>query len=424
MQIFDVIAQAQNGRAIQNFARAANVEDEQMEAAIRSIVGDMTLSIERNTLNRGGLADLVRAAGDGHHEFILDHPQAMADPRVAMDGNEILEHILGSKDKSRGVALRAAQASGLSDGLIKMLLPYIAQMLMGALSKWLRGSGGLGDIINKLPIPGGGGGGGGLPFPMPGGGGAGSPRGGGMGGGGGFELPRGDIPRTEMPQGGYPMPPIPGGPSGGGTGSYPAPQEQGDGGFQIPWPGGGGSRRGSENQGGSPFPFPFPFPFPRGGSGQQGDDGGFQIPWPRQQEPHTGGGGMGGGFELPKGEMPMPQGGYPMPPIPGGSPSGGGTGSFPAPGQTQEHGNPLPLPLPGPQPGGNNPYGDLSDILRRGGSVPGASGSLGGIVRSILGGLLGFGGRGIMGWVIRLLVMRFGWSFLKRMLGRMLMGGR
>lgn len=413
MQIFDVIASAQNGRAIENFARAAGVEAEQMEACMRSVVGDMTLAMEKNTLNRGGLADLVRALGDGHHEYILDNPRAMADPRVAEDGNQILDHLLGSKDKSRGVAMRAAQASGLSDGLIKMLLPYIAQMLMGAIAKWMKGSGGLGDIINKLPTPGGGGGGGGMPIPRQG------------GGGGGFELPRGEIPQGEMPQGGYPMPPMPDNPTSGRTGGYPEPQQDsGGGGFPFPWPQGGGER-----QGRSGSPFPFPFPFPQGGGESSGDQGTYEIPWPRQQQPRGGGsgnwgGGSGGGFELPRGDVPIPQGGYPMPPMPGGPSGDGRTGGFPLPSpQSGGQGQGSPLPLPGPQ-GGNNPYGDLSDILRRGGSVPGASGSVGGIVRNILGGLLGFGGRGIMGWIVRLLIMRFGWSFLKRILGRMLMGGR
>lgn len=109
-----------------------------------------------------------------------------------------------------------------------------------------------------------------------------------------------------------------------------------------------------------------------------------------------------------------------MPPIPGGSgeragyplPQGGGAGSG-----MPQGGNPLPLPMPG---GGNNPYGDLSDIIRRGGGPD--SGGLGSIVRNVLGGLLGFSGRGIMGWIVRLLLVRFGWGLLKRMLGKMLTG--
>ena len=151
---------------------------------------------------------------------------------------------------------------------------------------------------------------------------------------------------------------------------------------------------------------PFPFP-PQQSGGEGGNDGGFQIPWPsgnRAPEQRRGSGGASGGFELPQSDVP--QGGFPMPPIPGGT-SRGGAG----------------VPEAGPNGDGgprNNPYGDLSDILRRGAKVDGAAS--GGLVRNILGGLLGFGGRGVFGWFVRLIVMRFGWGLLKRFLGRSLAG--
>lgn len=393
MQIFDIIAGAQHGEAIANLARAAGVPADRLEAAVKAALPELVNGIERNTLSRGGLADLVAALGDGHHEVILDHASAMADPRVVDDGNAILGHLLGSKDRSRSVALQAAQASGISDSLIKMLLPFIAQMVMGAIAKWAKG--GLGDIIQK--IPGGAGQDGGqdrgMPFPLPqgrsrGGGDDAGRRGGQTGGnqtggnGGGFELPRSDNP-----QGGYPMPPIPGS-SGPGQSRQPRDDDQ------------GGERSG----GGRGLPFPFP-PQPSGGEG--GNDGGFQIPWPsgnRAPEQRRGSGGASGGFELPQSDVP--QGGFPMPPIPGGASRGGAS-----------------VPEAGPNGDGgtrNNPYGDLSDILRRGAKVDGAAS--GGLVRNILGGLLGFGGRGVFGWFVRLIVMRFGWGLLKRVLGRSLAG--
>ena len=409
MKLYEVIAGAQDGQAIQNLARAANVEPERLDVAIQTALPEFSYALERNTLSRGGLADLVEALGDGHHEVILDNPAALADPRIVHDGNEILGYVLGSKDRSRAVASQAAQAAGLSDSLIRMLMPYIAQMVMGAIAKWAKG--GLGDVIQKIPggqtggMGGGqgGGGGGGFPFPMPQGQPRSSNRGGGMGGGGGFELPRSD-----RPQGGFPMPPLPGGAS---SPQSPQPQQSDDdqsgGGFQIPWPrpqSGGGPRPG----GGSPFPFPSPFPQQPDDDRNAGQNAG-QAPPPRQQSQRRSSGGASGGFGLPGSERP--QGGYPMPPIPGGT-MGGDSGGLPTP---QSGGGPLPMPA-----GGNNPYGDLSDILRRGAKIDGAPS--GGIVRSILGRLLGFGGGGIFGWFFRLLVMRWGWGLLKRFLGRALTG--
>jgi hypothetical protein len=381
MQVLEVIESAQSGHAMANLAAAFGVSEEQVRAAAGVALPELAHALERNTLSRGGLADLVRALGDGHHEAILESPRAWADPRVVADGKAILAHILGSEHRARILAAKAANASGLGGGLMEALLPILAQLLMGAIARYMKG--GLGDILSRLPIPGGGGG----SVRIPGGRGSDDApsheTGGTMPdtrGGGGFELPRMDIP----PGGGFPLPPMPPAGDSEGPSRMPLPERQGRGGFELPWPkGGGGGRSPMEDWGG------------------------------RSSESPTGG--SSGGFGLPRIELPR-EGGYPLPPIPaephGGRDDGRQTGGDP-PG-----GGPLPFPLPGP--GGNNPYGDLSDILRRGagGQSTVGGGGLWSIVRSLLGSALGFGGRGFIGWALRLLVMRWGWTILRRLLFR------
>lgn len=290
MELLDIVRAAQGGNAIANMARAFNVSPEQAEAAVEAVMPELARSIERNTLSRGGTADLVAALGDGSKVRKLHDPAMFGDPNVAAEGNAILEHILGTKDASRGVAQRASLSSGLGDGLIKMLLPYIAQMLMGALASKTRG--GLGDILSKIPgLPGGGTSGGGM-----------------SGGGPSFPQSRSPAPSNQMPQ----MP---------------------------------------DN---NPF-----------GTGQS----------------------TGGGFGN-QGPLPLPSG---------------------------------LLPESG---GGSNPYGDLSDIIRRGGNVGGAAiggGSLWSIIRSMLGGALGFSTKGgVMGWIFRAIVLRYGWSMVRAIFGGLL----
>ncbi len=205
MQVYDIIEQAQSGQAIANLAATFGITEGQARSAVQAVLPELSLGLERNTLSRGGLADLLTALGQGHHEQILETPRAWSDPRVAADGSAILAHILGSEHKARVLTARAARASGLGEGIIQMLLPILAQLLMGAIARYAKG--GLGDILSRLPIPGGGGaggGGGGWPQPQsqPQSGGR---SGGGFPGGGGFELPRAEAP----PSGGFPMPPMP-----------------------------------------------------------------------------------------------------------------------------------------------------------------------------------------------------------------------
>ncbi|MEQ1671390.1 MAG: DUF937 domain-containing protein [Hyphomicrobium sp.] len=85
------------------------------------------------------------------------------------------------------------------------------------------------------------------------------------------------------------------------------------------------------------------------------------------------------------------------------------------------NGSPLPIPgdnIPGvgrnapssPEGapgGGNNPFENLPDIIRRGGvQVPGGGGNLENVIRSILGNLLGLQNRGMIGNIIQALVVR------------------
>jgi Bacterial protein of unknown function (DUF937) len=105
-------------------------------------------------------------------------------------------------------------------------------------------------------------------------------------------------------------------------------------------------------------------------------------------------------------------------------------------------GNPLPVPgdnIPGigrgnryqePDPGqddnqdDNNPYSRLPDIVRRGGQrVPGSDGgSLDDVIRSILGNLLG-SNSGVIGTIIKLFLVRWIVSLLRRVFGGVI-GGR
>ncbi len=109
-------------------------------------------------------------------------------------------------------------------------------------------------------------------------------------------------------------------------------------------------------------------------------------------------GGGGGGMSMP--QMPNMGGGSSMP--------------FPKAG-----GGPLSLPdIKNFDTSRNNPYGDIANSIRRGGSNAGASTS---VIRDVLGNLLGFGSsKGWMGWIIRFIVLRYGWTILRGILSAVL----
>jgi len=280
---------------VDELAKAFGTDASSTQAAVRSVVEQISQRMERLTLSRGGLAELVRAVGDSHHETYLSDPRLIRSKGMETDGKAILDHVFWTKDRSRGVAAQAAKASGLPASSIEDMLPSIAALAMGELTRAAAGP--FDDILRRIP---------GL-----------------------------DETLKRMQDG-----------SGRQT-SNARPPEHGN--------------SGNYNR---------------------------ERPLPEQQ--------------------------------------------------------PLPIPgenIPSPDRGGSR-FDDLSDILRRGGfKIPGGRGgsqtelpdnlpgnpSAGGgalydIFRAVLGALLGFKSSGIMGWLLRLIVYRWGWGFIQRILSRILFG--
>ena len=77
----------------------------------------------------------------GQHQQYVDDPAMLDHPDTVADGNAILGHVLGSKDASRQVANQASAATGLGADLLKQMLPVVAAMTMGMLSKHAAGLG-------------------------------------------------------------------------------------------------------------------------------------------------------------------------------------------------------------------------------------------------------------------------------------------
>ncbi len=264
MNITDLIRNAQGGAAVGNLAKQFSLPPEQVEDLLAQIGPELSYNIEKNTLSRGGVADLLELIGSGQYDAYAADAGALANPDSRDLGNQVLSQILGSKSSSRALAARSSSATGISATLIKAMLPYIASIAMGGLAKSMQG--GLGDLIKRLPQFGG------------------------------------------------------SGHSGGRRGGNNSSSRRSS-------AGGRKSNRITENADNGPLPMP--------GSDVSFDDGSGQ---------------------------------------------------------------------------GGNPYGDIGDVLRRGGS---SGSTIWTMIRNLLGGVLGFQSKGVIGWFIRMLVMRYGWRIVK-----------
>lgn len=146
MNLLDLIMQAQGGGAVRQMAEQFGIGEDQAQSAIGAVLPMLAGAMQQN-VQSGGLDGLLGALQGGDHQKYLDDPGALFSQGAVDDGNGILGHLLGSKDVSRQVAQHAAAESGVSPSIIKQMLPLVAGMLMGGMSRQASSGGLLGALL-------------------------------------------------------------------------------------------------------------------------------------------------------------------------------------------------------------------------------------------------------------------------------------
>jgi hypothetical protein len=134
MNLLESVLNAKGGGAISQLANQFGLPENQAAAAVQSLIPALAGGLQRN-ISQGGLEGLLGALTSGNHQRYLDDPSALASTGALDDGNGILGHILGSKDVSRRVAAQASSRTGISESILKQMLPAVASLAMGAMSR-------------------------------------------------------------------------------------------------------------------------------------------------------------------------------------------------------------------------------------------------------------------------------------------------
>ena len=150
------------GRPKRCFARPTIRTDEaQTRAALEQLAPIVAAGLRRNAASDDGFVNLARELQGGQFGRYADENSQDQLTDATLDGNAILAQIFGSKDVSRGVANQAADLSGIGSAILKKMLPVIAAMILGKLTKSMTGgssppprreasSGGLEDMIKDV----------------------------------------------------------------------------------------------------------------------------------------------------------------------------------------------------------------------------------------------------------------------------------
>lgn len=143
--LFDMLsqfqAQATQAQASipEQMAKQFGLQQQQAEKAIEALMPAFSQGLKRNAATPKGFAGFMEALASGNHADYMQNPMKAFSPQGMDEGNAILGHLFGSKDISRAVAAQAEAASGVSQAIIKQMLPALAPMIMGGLFKQMTG---------------------------------------------------------------------------------------------------------------------------------------------------------------------------------------------------------------------------------------------------------------------------------------------
>ncbi|MBN1240099.1 MAG: DUF937 domain-containing protein [Gammaproteobacteria bacterium] len=132
MQITDVLSRM---GGIQSMARELGISEQEAargaDALAPAVLGGFKKQAQSQPGGLDGLGGLLGQLGGGN---LLDDVLS-SQPTHVDRGNQVLGQIFGSREVSRTVAQNASSQSGLDPALLKKMLPMLAMLVAGYMSK-------------------------------------------------------------------------------------------------------------------------------------------------------------------------------------------------------------------------------------------------------------------------------------------------
>ena len=164
--LYEILADAQNGEAMSELGRQFGLSPQQTQAAVAALLPAISMGLKRATATPEGLGNLLAVMGAQPDLYAMyDDPQVAFSREGRAAGNTALARMFGSPEASRAIADQAQQLSGISSSILKKLLPVLAGIIISSLMKTGSGKaapsapapqsapdlgGGLGDILRQI----------------------------------------------------------------------------------------------------------------------------------------------------------------------------------------------------------------------------------------------------------------------------------
>ncbi len=125
-----------NPEIVDSIANKLGIEASDTESVIAYLAPILMGAIKQNFQSNRNSTDLLNQIQDSQFSDIIDSPKKAVEKDNLTDiGNTILKELTGSKDNSLKMASHVQKETGISDIIIKKILPMIAPFVIGSLGK-------------------------------------------------------------------------------------------------------------------------------------------------------------------------------------------------------------------------------------------------------------------------------------------------
>jgi hypothetical protein len=149
MNLFDIMQSAQSGQALPNLAQQYGLSMQQTQAALDALLPAFSMGLQRQTRDPYAFGSLAQMMTASPYARFFEAGGYGIPTGAQTAGNDVLSQLFGSREVSQAIAAQAAATSGVSQAILKQMLPVIAAMLMGGLSKTSSNEG-LGGILGQF----------------------------------------------------------------------------------------------------------------------------------------------------------------------------------------------------------------------------------------------------------------------------------
>lgn len=139
LPLFDLMMRAENGKAMEAFARQFNLAQDQAAKAVAALMPAFSEALKRQSANPFDFASLMQKAAGGNYQSYFEDLTRAFTPQGLADGQAALGQIFGSPDMAGAIAEQAAKLTGLGQDVLRQMMPAMADTMMGGLAKEMMG---------------------------------------------------------------------------------------------------------------------------------------------------------------------------------------------------------------------------------------------------------------------------------------------